>query len=303
MSRFAMVMIPRLVTASSLAALGLVLPACPQIEKVEGEGPGGGIPTEVQRAFNDSCALAGCHDSSSRQGGLDLSPTGSPNIIGGMSSQSDLPLVELGNVPGSYLALKLLPNPPSGSAMPIGITPGVDNAIILGWIAGASLPGGGEGGSEGGTTDPTTAGSADGSGSSGSDVRLCGIVDVAPDAPNPFDIGMDAGQIPPDVGEAFTNNCGCHEVDPSDLIMGAFPYGGSLHFSTLAEIQGDYMVGADPQPVIPAMLVRLESEEPNRMPPPYYCDLGDGNVILEADRQLLIDWLTAGAPDAPTWMP
>lgn len=290
---------------ASTVALGLWLPGCTQVEKLDDDGGNDvGIPTEVQRAFDESCAIPGCHDSASRQGGLDLSPTGSPGIIGGTSSQSTLPLVELGNVQGSYLALKLLPNPPSGTPMPPVAVPGVDNetnvAIILGWIAGAQLPGGGEGGSttsepvESTTDDPPAEDSTTGS----SDAMLCGLADVAPEAPNPFDIGMAAGQIPPDAGAALANNCGCHEVDPEQLIMGAFPYGGMVHFSTIAELQSDYMG----TPVHEIVLERVQSEQPNRMPPPYYCDLGDGSVITEADRQLLIDWLTAGAPDAATWM-
>lgn len=294
-------------TGSSFALGGLLLAGCPQIEKVDDDGPGeAGVPTEVQRAFNESCAITACHDSTSRQAGLDLSPTGAPSIIGGTSSQSPLPLVELGNVQGSYLALKLLPNPPSGTPMPPVDLPDTDDptnvAIILGWIAGAQLPGGG--GSEGGSTtdDPPaeSSGSAEGESSSGgSDAILCGLADVAPEAPNPFDIGMAAGQIPPDVGAALSNNCGCHEVDPADLIMDTFPYGGMVHFSTIAELQADYMG----RPVHEVVLERVQSEQPNRMPPPYYCDLGDGSVITEADRQLLIDWLVAEAPDAATWMP
>lgn len=289
------------------ATMGLLLPGCAQLEKLDGDsGSEATVPTEVQRAFNESCAIPGCHDSASRQGGLDLSAAGSAGIIGGQSSQSTLPLVELGNVPGSYLALKMLPNPPSGVQMPVGQPPGVDNptnvAIILGWIAGASLPGGGEGGSttdtpaESSTSDTTPS---EGTTTAGSDVKLCGLADVAPDVPNPFDIGAGAEQIPEDVGAALTNNCGCHEVDAADLVMGAFPYAGGVHFSTIAQIQSDYMGTV----VSARMLERVQSDMPNRMPPPYYCDLGDGSVITDADRQLLIDWLTAGAPDAPNWTP
>jgi hypothetical protein len=257
----------------------------------------------VQRAFDDSCAFAGCHDAASQQAGLDLSAAAAPAIIGGAAMQSDLPLVELGNVQGSYLALKLLPNPPTGVQMPSGIMPGVDNAIILGWIAGAELPGGGEGS----TTDlpGTTTEPAEGS-STGPTMRLCGVQDVAPGAVDPFDIGMDAGQIPPDVGAVLSDNCGCHESD-QPLVMGAPPYGGSVHFSTIAELQAEYttfVMGSSMMlPGHEILLARVQTEDATRMPPAYYCDLGDGTVIADADRQLLIDWLTAGAPDASTWMP
>jgi hypothetical protein len=287
----------RIATIASIAPLGLVLAGCSQLEKVDDDSGSARIPTAVQRAFDESCAIGACHDSASRQAGLDLSATASPGIIGGMSTQSTLPLVELGDVQGSYLALKLLPNPPTGTPMPPVDVPGVDDetnvAIILGWIAGAQLPGGG--GSEGGSSEDGS--SEGGSSSGGSDIKLCGLEDVAPTEPNPYDIGTAAGQIPPDVGEALTDNCGCHEVDPMSLVMGAFPYAGGVHFSTIAELQADFMG----RPVHEVVLERVQSDQPNRMPPPYYCDLGDGSVITEADRQLLVDWLTAGAPDATSW--
>lgn len=292
----------RICTLGTLGTLG----ACTQLEPIDDGGAGAArIPDEVQRAFDDSCATAGCHDAASRQGGLDLSATAAPTIIGGASTQSELPLVELGNVEGSYLALKLLPEPPAGVRMPVGgDVEGIDNAIILGWIAGATLPGGGVEGTTGGageTTESTATATRGEDESTGSSMQLCGLDDVAPGVQSPFDIGTAAGQIPPDVGEALSNNCGCHEVDPTDLVMGAFPYTGMLHFSTIAEVQGEYPVGDMTRPVIDALLERLHSDAPNPMPPPYYCDLGDGTVITDDDRQLLVDWLMAGAPDAPSW--
>lgn len=300
-----MARITRTTRTSRFMVLGLLVPGCTQLEKLDGDSGGNaGIPTEVQRAFDESCAIGNCHDAATRQGGLDLSATGAPSIIGGASSQSDLPLVELGNVQGSYLALKMLPSPPSGSTMPVGVPPDADNptnvAIILGWIAGATLPGGATAGdSTSDTPAESTSDTTPAETTTGSDVKLCGLADVAPAVPNPFDIGMNAGQIPPDIGAVLSNNCGCHEVDAADLIMGAFPYAGAVHFSTIAEIHSDYMGTL----VSARMLERVQSEMPNRMPPPYYCDLGDGSVITEADRQLLIDWLTAEAPDASSWMP
>jgi len=281
---------------TSITALGLVLPGCTQLEKLDdGSGPAS-IPTDVQAAFDRSCAIGGCHDSASQQGGLDLSATAAPAIVGGSSTQSDLPLVELGNVQGSYLALKLLPSPPSGVQMPSGLMPGLDNAVILGWIAGAQLPGGDDGAS---TTDtPADTTPSEESTTGPAEPVLCGLADVAPGAPNPYDIGTNAGQIPPDIGEVLTNNCGCHEVDPGDLIMGVVSYAGMVHFSTIAEIRTSYMG----TPVYTRMLDRLQLEA-NPMPPAYYCDVGDGTSIAAEDRQLLSDWLMAEAPDAATWMP
>jgi hypothetical protein len=55
------------------------------------------------------------------------------------------------------------------------------------------------------------------------------------------------------------------------------------------------------RPVHERVLERVEVDAAAPMPPSYYCDLGDGSVITPADQQLLVDWLTAGAPDAPNW--
>lgn len=301
-------------TSSGLAGSGLLLglllgpTACNELEPIDDGGPaGGGIPAEVQRVFDERCSIPGCHDAT-RAGGLELTRDAAPDIIGGASVQSSLPLVELGNVQGSYLAAKLLPNSDAlqNSRMPLGASLDdasvlLDNAIILGWIAGAELPGGG--GGDGVTTDdpdPTGGGSTgDGDGSTGVAVVMCGLEDIAPTEPNPFDIGMDAGQIPPDIGAALTANCGCHEVDPMAVMGGAPAYGGQVHFSTIAEAQADFMG----RPVYEVMLERLQSDDFSQMPPNYYCMVEGDSPITTTDQALLVQWLMAGAPDAATWEP
>ncbi len=296
--------------ALAVAALGLGLGACTELEKLDPDGGSGArIPDRVQTAFDVSCNIPGCHNSAAA-GGLNLTATASPDIIGGQSTQSSLPLVELGNVDGSYLAIKMLPEVPEGvlrqgERMPLGgALDSEDNAIILGWIAGAELPGGGgeeDSTDDGADTDPTGEPEETSTGSTGGGggIVACGLEDVAPDVASPFDIGDAATQIPTDVGAALEANCGCHEVSPDDVIEGAFPYQGMLHFSTIAEIQSDHMG----RPVREVMLDRIDSTEPTRMPPTYYCDLGGGEVITAEDQELLVDWLTQGAPDAPNWNP
>lgn len=283
----------RIATILAAAAVSLSSGACTQLEKIDDGGGGAQIPDEVQRAFDESCATAGCHDANTQQAGLNLSAGASASVIDGSASQASLPLVELGNVEGSYLAIKILePMPPTGERMPPGREPGANEAIIIGWIAGLSLPGGGDAGSDGSTSASDGSGSGE---STGPTMQLCGLADVAPSATNPFDIGTAAGQIPEDVGAVLTNNCGCHEVDAAE-VTSPYPYTGMVHFSTIAEAQADYM--GTPVHDVVAARVQLEASP---MPPNYFCDIGDGTVITDADRQLLIDWLTAGAPDATNW--
>ncbi|MCA9649044.1 MAG: hypothetical protein H6712_15730 [Myxococcales bacterium] len=290
-----------------LASLGLALGlgGCNELQKIDdGGSSGAGIPDEVQRVFDERCNTSGCHDSA-QAGGLELSAAVSAQIIDGPSEVSALPLVELGNVPGSYLAVKLLSDTSryeGGVRMPFGADfedPAVllDNAIVIGWIAGAELPGGGGGG---GMDTEGSDSSGDGSGSTAAEIVLCGLDDVAPGEPNAFDIGMDAGQIPPDVGAALTANCGCHELGDSAMVVaGAIKYAGQVHFSTIAELQADYMG----RPVYEVMQDRLEATDFSQMPPNYFCSVEGGEPITAEDQQLLIDWLMAGAPDAPSWNP
>jgi len=291
---------------SCLAGLGLLLGAgaCNELERIDdGGSSAAGIPEEVQRAFNDGCVLAGCHDAA-RAGGLELTAGAAAGIIGGESQQSSLPLVELGNVQGSYLAIKLLPMSELRQAdrMPLGRDfndPKVatDNAIILGWIAGAELPGG----DEGMGTDAGMMTGTDGSGSGDVEIVMCGYDVVAPDAPDPYDSGTEAGQIPVDVGTALFNNCGCHASTEIMLIEGAPQYSGQIAFTTIDEVQADFLETG--RAVHEILLERVESTEFSRMPPSYYCMLEGGETITADDRQLLLDWLGAGAPDAPNWNP
>ena len=128
-----------------LASLGLALGlgGCNELQKIDdGGSSGAGIPDELQRVFDERWNTSGCHDSA-QAGGLELSAAVSAQIIDGPSEVSALPLVELGNVPGSYLAVKLLSDTSryeGGVRMPFGADfedPAVllDNAIVIGWLA------------------------------------------------------------------------------------------------------------------------------------------------------------------------
>lgn len=271
-----------------------VASGCVQVEKLDDAGQS--VPTEVQRVFDERCAIGSCHDSSTRQAGLSLAASDAAGIIGQPSSQnSSFALVELGSVETSYLAAKILPSPPPeidlvGDIMPPGADLSnnelaTDVAIILGWIAGADLPGG-EGGSVGDDDDD------DG-------LQACGIVDVNPGATSPIDAGVEAGQIPISIGTVLAGNCGCHYVT-----NGTGPLAGQVYttlpMATLDDFQATYP-GANPAySGLRTREAALDRVGKGTMPP-LNCVVEGGNNILSSDFDALVAWLQAGAPDAPTW--
>lgn len=130
--------------AISISISCVALSGC-GLEAIDDGGDGGDqVPAEVQAAFDQSCALAGCHG-----GGVspDLSAGGSAQILSTNSSTGE-PLVVLGDVDGSYLAQKILAGPGiQGGVMPPGgasnPTTAANTALIVGWIAGVEFGGGG----------------------------------------------------------------------------------------------------------------------------------------------------------------
>jgi len=132
---------PSLLALLAVGALG----GCDQVKELDGAS-GGEVPAVVQRAFDQTCAVSGCHAGSSPAAGLSLEAASSGGIIGGSSSQRpELPLVAIGDTAGSYLALKMITDDSgrTGDQMPIGgaFSPADQEnvVLILGWIAGAPL--------------------------------------------------------------------------------------------------------------------------------------------------------------------
>lgn len=153
----------------------LALGACDQVVRLEGtDGPC--IPPAVQDAFDRSCARAGCHDADGSGAGLSLTSGASAGLLSATSSQTSIPLVTIGDLDGSYLAHKLLADPPTpimGGRMPVGYDPTnaeqvQDVAMILAWIAGTELAGcasaggdtGGDAGDDATGVDDTGGGTA-----------------------------------------------------------------------------------------------------------------------------------------------
>lgn len=96
------------------------------------------IPDYVREAFNDSCALSGCHRGSHPAAKLDLE-----NVYGWLlsqtSSQTGQPLVSLGDPGSSYLWIKLQEDPPIGAQMPGKHGSGDDVYYIEQWIEALDL--------------------------------------------------------------------------------------------------------------------------------------------------------------------
>lgn len=278
-------------------AIGLVVATvgiggCEQVKRVEGDG-GECVPAEVQAAFERSCGGASCHIGGA-QGGLSLSANDAGSVVGKASVGSTLPLVELGNTAGSYMAQKLTgaagitgdPMPPTGT--------GTENArndvnTILTWIGGGVF----ECDAGTGTSDTET----DTTG--GPMLRGCGLADLNPAAPNPIVAGTGAMQIPPDIATILADNCGCHYTNEFPTPPPYIDYlEGSptqpLDMATWGGFQA--MKGAVPYHAV--TLDRVNGGPPIAMPPPDpHCE------AMPADQMAtLVQWLEMGAPDGATWM-
>ncbi len=279
----------RVIIASLLAT------GCNELREVGEGGVNGGIPTRVQQAFDESCAEDGCHDATNAQAGLDLTAAAAPRIIEG-SSTGGIPMVTVGDVCSSYMAIKLIPpgesvcdTPIIGTSMPAGEVTQADQenvAVILGWIAGADLPGGG--------------------GETGPDAQMCGVSDVSMGALSTPVISSDSDPmtIPTDVGDVITRNCGCHLVDdPMDFIPPVGHYDRNVPLRTWAEIHADHPNTMAPWYESIRFRVVAQASPVLVMPQTAYCMEQDVGAMSQADYDILSQWLNDDAPDAPTWTP
>jgi hypothetical protein len=302
---------PFLAAVAFTALIALFAPACAdEPERLE-------IPEEVQRAFDTSCVAAGCHDASTRAEGLSLAAEDSHRLGTKQSWQSDLPLVTLGDVERSYLAIKLLPDDqiPEGvmrfeDRMPKdGIGPeDIEPAnVILAWIAGygPSATGGGELTSTGTTAAESSDGTADGSGTSstGSDPTDSGPTTITGGLPtnpacsvetvtdgavsDPLDKGDEAGKIPLMVGVVLEERCGCHTLADPEL---------NVEYPALAPpVDTLFLAHADFSRAVDGSTLGELMEEAVlttlSMPP------GSCPPIPDDDLALLEQWFLAGRPD------
>ncbi len=274
-----------------------LMTGCVQIEAV---GPGGSageeVPGRVQEVLDAHCATSGCHDAGSRAGGLSLSEADSAALLSGASSNQEpsLALVRRGSIQDSYLAIKLLAEPPAGRArqgarMPLGGSADPEDiALLLGWIAGADL-GEGDGDTDPGTSDPPADASA------GAQGGTCSVESLASSGIAIIDAGPSEAQIPEVIGEILMGNCGCHLAEA--LVPNAEAYQRSLAFD-LTTLEGwrASVEGRAAASVVHARVVEQET-----MPPAYACDDGTGEAMAPADRDMLADWIAQGLPGGAAW--
>ncbi len=286
-----------------LIGCAAALPGCEQVTRVDDAGGGACVPVEVQAAFDRSCGTAACHTDGGMQGSLSLSAGQSGLTIGKTAVGSPLPLVEIGNTAGSYLAQKIVSDPVvalTGDRMPIAFDPNNANQVadintILTWIGGgefecAAGPGtDSSGGSESVTTDDT---------SSPAPIQLCGTQDLKPGAVSPIVSGTEPMQIPPDIGTILDENCGCHYADEL-TVSGAPDYPSALPFKmdTLAGFLAERQPG---EPYHQVALTRVGGDVAP-MPTEPFCNVGEGEGMPVDQRATLVQWLTEGAPDCTTW--
>ncbi|PRP90914.1 hypothetical protein ENSA5_59890 [Enhygromyxa salina] len=153
---------------SALLGLSLLAFGCGLEPVGEDGGDGEDIPPAVQQAFDESCATsAGCHAVGSSLVVLEAPESG--QILTSTSSSGGGPFVTLGDLEASYIAQKILGGPTvAGATMPP--SPQSDNddlnqAIIIGWIAGVPIEDGGTGDGDGdGDSDAGDGDTGDGDG-------------------------------------------------------------------------------------------------------------------------------------------
>ncbi len=151
-----------------------------------------------------------------------------------------------------------------------------------------------------GSTDPGTEDSSTGE----APIQFCGLEDLKPGAPNPVVSGTAPMQIPPDIGTILVDNCGCHYADMLDVGPPVADYSAllPLRIETWEQWQGEYGI-LTVKPTLDSCLARVRDAPLGTTMPHRSCHVGDGELMDPAQRQILIAWMEAGAPDGATWIP
>ncbi|MEZ4380915.1 MAG: hypothetical protein R3A79_06180 [Nannocystaceae bacterium] len=276
----------RLAPALPLPALALSLIACGDLVAVgDTEGStGAGVPAAVELAFAEACATSGCHDAATRAAGLSLAAADLEALIDGPSS-AGIPMVTIGDVAGSYLAIKMLPDDVLsaqglarvGARMPpTGDFTSANNQTILAWIAGAQFPdeGGdttGDAGTSTSTGDATTGDATTGDG---------------------------APTFAADVWPLLQMRCSCHLGAADEALNGGLAFPMASAYDDLVDAPSIDVPTMDLiEPSDPAnsyLLHKLKGTQ---------ADVGGagvqmptGGALDAAEIQRIEDWIAAGAP-------
>lgn len=296
----------------AVVLVALALCGCEIVTKLAVQDEG--LPCEVQRVFEESCALSACHDGTFPP---DLRPGAAAGSVDS-TSVAGIPYVDIGNLAGSYMAVKIMEEPPEGAPARAGVLmpspPGMitdaDRALLVGWMSGADLEicgGGGSGGSGGSDVagddgmpssgDPTAA---DGT-TAAPEAVACGIDDVDNGGMiATIDAGDGVGQIPTEIGDILAGNCGCHY---SSMIMtppfASYPPTFLLDMTTLDAFSQE--IDADGTIASVDVRERLLGENGVPIMPSPPCSTAEGEAMDPALRDTLIAWIDAGLPDGATW--
>jgi hypothetical protein len=283
----------RLAPARVAARLGAALPlssllslaACGDLVAVgDTDGPsGGGVPAAVELAFAEACATSGCHDAATRAAGLSLAGADLEAIVDGPSS-AGIPMVTIGDVAGSYLAIKMLPDDVlsaqglervGGRMPPTGDFTNANNQTILAWIAGAEFPDEGGTDTTGDAETTSTGGSGGSGGGSGGDAT--------------FDA---------DIWPILQMRCSCHLGGADEALNGglSFPMDGA--YAALVDAPSidvpsmDLVEPSDPDNSY--LLHKLKGTQGEvggagvQMP--------TGSALESGEIKQIEDWIAAGAP-------
>lgn len=137
--------VPVLAALCALAGCdGPVADAGPPSDAAVDAGPPPTLRDVQAELFTPRCALAGCHNPR-------FTPSVSPNLlaprrgdlVGVPSRQSEKPLVDAGNLRGSYVFEKVSSRRPAqGEPMPLEGPPlsGAERGLLRRWISGGALP-------------------------------------------------------------------------------------------------------------------------------------------------------------------
>lgn len=155
-----------------------------------------------------------------------------------------------------------------------------------------------------GSTGPSTDDGVDESSTGEEKIQLCGLEDLKAGAPNPVVYGTEPMQIPPDIATILVDNCGCHYADMLDVgpPVADYPDALPLRIDTWEQWQGEYGIIVQ-KPTLGTCLTRVRDAPLQTAMPHRSCHVGDGEQMDPAQRDILIQWMEAGAPDGATWIP